>query len=1099
MADDSSPVETSSAGMGRLLATSSLQASLDALRKTIQDDITVAKQQVSATTKVTGNWVSNNQNKWNAESNSSNWRNNGGGNGSDQHTNGGHTDTTYGTNSKPSVSPYDNYILNGNNSSSGSGGGNSGNGRGTPNGGGSSLLKKGGQVLGAVAGGFVASGSAQMQDRVTMATTSQLLARTANGGGTSFTAISRGGGKNYGVFANNYTSHGLVDSATAAETVQGMGYAAQSGGFNTSLNYVRSAGLVNPGLSQAQSSAAMYSLHSASTYNSMRMLGINTIGKGGTPTSPRALAEQLLQRVNVQMRPGTNIEATIGQNSHFGSSLAAMVSSGMLDANTAQQVTDESRQILVAKQKGISYSDYNNTLNKVAKGDPTTKTNRATLARLGMSPTAANNLMAMQGHKTNQLDANLGGFVGGLDKATSVVNDFSNALTKFLRGPAGQALGYGKGMAGGIAGSTLGGAGAGAAALLSKSGLGKKVGGGILRGIGRAAKGVLGKATSTISDVAPELEGAGAIAADAAPEVASGGALAAGGAAALPIALPVAGGVAAVGVGRLATQYAMNNYLNKGQRTTVRSVGSSMASAGPLGTLTGYLTQKSWNPFNSTSNDGRDGGASAGAQTFMPDASASAWAIGTGNRMTETDGQDGGYQPTKAPLGTGGSGKSSGGGGSGKKVTGSVGAGKTASAVIAVAMKYLGVPYVWGGASPKGFDCSGLMQYSFGQIGVSLPRVATDQQRAGTAVPVSKAQAGDLVFYGGNAESGGAYHVMLYLGNCRVIEAPQPGGHVQTRSVSLSSLSSACQVLGTVGGSFGGSGGDSGSSSSGSSSAPTGPSPLWMGNNFLSFVTDELGMLGVSGASPAASSPSTSTSTSSTGSGSGTGGSSGIGTAPPSAHVSGTVSSWVSSALGIMGMDKKWAGDLDVIIKGETGGNPHAINRTDSNARAGHPSMGIMQTIMSTFKQFAMPGHNSSPYDPVSDIIAGTKYALSRYGNLDNVPGVVSERNGGAYQGYSVGSTRIDVDQTAQLHRGEMIIPAHQAEAIRSALSSNSPMSSLSRGGNATGLTIEKGAINVTLQGDGSQKNGVMVGTAVVDAITDWQRKKTIASGVYSG
>jgi uncharacterized protein YukE len=94
------------------------------------------------------------------------------------------------------------------------------------------------------------------------------------------------------------------------------------------------------------------------------------------------------------------------------------------------------------------------------------------------------------------------------------------------------------------------------------------------------------------------------------------------------------------------------------------------------------------------------------------------------------------------------------------------------------------------------------------------------------------------------------------------------------------------------------------------------------------------------------------------------------------------------------------ANDISIIIMHESSGNPEAINLTDSNAAAGDPSQGLMQTIPSTFQSYALPGYNSSITNPVDNIIAGVRYAISRYGSLSNVPGVVAVNNGQPYVGY---------------------------------------------------------------------------------------------------
>ena len=96
---------------------------------------------------------------------------------------------------------------------------------------------------------------------------------------------------------------------------------------------------------------------------------------------------------------------------------------------------------------------------------------------------------------------------------------------------------------------------------------------------------------------------------------------------------------------------------------------------------------------------------------------------------------------------------------------------------IRIAARYLGVPYVWGGASPAGFDCSGLVMYVFAQLGISLPHNAAMQFTYCTPVPRADLQAGDLVFYGSSAAT--IYHVGIYVGNDTMIDAPCTGEDVQ--------------------------------------------------------------------------------------------------------------------------------------------------------------------------------------------------------------------------------------------------------------------------------------------------------------------------------
>jgi len=90
---------------------------------------------------------------------------------------------------------------------------------------------------------------------------------------------------------------------------------------------------------------------------------------------------------------------------------------------------------------------------------------------------------------------------------------------------------------------------------------------------------------------------------------------------------------------------------------------------------------------------------------------------------------------------------------------------------------------------------------------------------------------------------------------------------------------------------------------------------------------------------------------------------------------------------------------VNLIIQKESNWNPNSVNRWDSNARRGTPSKGLMQTIDPTFRAHAVPGHNDI-FNPVHNIAAGVRYAISRYGSLQNVPGVRAMAQGGRYRGY---------------------------------------------------------------------------------------------------
>lgn len=105
----------------------------------------------------------------------------------------------------------------------------------------------------------------------------------------------------------------------------------------------------------------------------------------------------------------------------------------------------------------------------------------------------------------------------------------------------------------------------------------------------------------------------------------------------------------------------------------------------------------------------------------------------------------------------------------------------SAAKVIAAAKTYLGTPYVFGGTTHQGIDCSGLTQAAFRGAGISLPRVSADQMRSGTRVPNGQVQPGDLVGWDNSGRNVGADHVALFIGGGQIIEAARPGTVVRIR------------------------------------------------------------------------------------------------------------------------------------------------------------------------------------------------------------------------------------------------------------------------------------------------------------------------------
>ena len=97
------------------------------------------------------------------------------------------------------------------------------------------------------------------------------------------------------------------------------------------------------------------------------------------------------------------------------------------------------------------------------------------------------------------------------------------------------------------------------------------------------------------------------------------------------------------------------------------------------------------------------------------------------------------------------------------------------NAVLEIAARYVGTPYVSGGTTPAGFDCSGFTSYVYAQLGITLPRTSSAQKAAGTIVSAADAQPGDLIWSPG--------HISIYAGGDQQIDAPRPGKSVQFRSI----------------------------------------------------------------------------------------------------------------------------------------------------------------------------------------------------------------------------------------------------------------------------------------------------------------------------
>jgi cell wall-associated NlpC family hydrolase len=109
---------------------------------------------------------------------------------------------------------------------------------------------------------------------------------------------------------------------------------------------------------------------------------------------------------------------------------------------------------------------------------------------------------------------------------------------------------------------------------------------------------------------------------------------------------------------------------------------------------------------------------------------------------------------------------------------------------VQAAEREIGVPYVWGGSSPSGFDCSGLIAWAYSQVGIGLPHYSGAQYASTTHISMADIAPGDLLFYG----PGGSEHVAMYVGGGSMIEAPHTGATVSISGVRTGGLAGIGRV-----------------------------------------------------------------------------------------------------------------------------------------------------------------------------------------------------------------------------------------------------------------------------------------------------------------
>jgi hypothetical protein len=124
------------------------------------------------------------------------------------------------------------------------------------------------------------------------------------------------------------------------------------------------------------------------------------------------------------------------------------------------------------------------------------------------------------------------------------------------------------------------------------------------------------------------------------------------------------------------------------------------------------------------------------------------------------------------------------------------GKGGLRASIVENARSFVGTPYVWGGTSPRGFDCSGFVQYVYARAGIPLPRVSFQQANAGTRIPLNDLRPGDLVAWDNSSRNNGADHIAIYLGHGRIAEAPRTGIDLRVRRLGQDEGAWGSRVIG---------------------------------------------------------------------------------------------------------------------------------------------------------------------------------------------------------------------------------------------------------------------------------------------------------------
>lgn len=835
------------------------------------------------------------------------------------------------------------------------------------------------------------------------------------------------------MFENYYTAFSAQDAAQAAQIQSSQGgylpgspqYAAQRTA-NQSISYA------DPTISAAQAAGAATAFQNPSTFNRLQVLGINPINNQGV-VNIHQLAQQILALVPWyrQIKTPQQIQAELYDPAGgIYVTLQNMMSNGFLPAASYKAVQAAIGDILRAQIKGVSPAQLAKL--EAAATDQNNGTARTILNQLGIGNSLAQTQKAKVGANINTEVETLGGFTTAVKGATNALTAFRDHVNDILNFThLGGIVGGGEGLLG-------------AAGGVIKTAGGYVIGKGIvgaLRGGGSATGGIMGRAGGLFRGFGSGIgEGAGTL----------------------------GRGVASVG---------------RGTGNFFRSI------LHPNGAIPPGLQN-----LEERSDDVGPGGM-GGFGGMAPKMSSIAYSAHRGGRSFATGGGDQGQS------------KQSGQGGGASNAGGGISFIPPGPGVNSLEGETDFGPRNIGQGFHTGID---LMR---GMQGATI-RASADGQVQGAG-------------WGASGDSGYGNTVMINHGGGYVTMY----AHMATISVSRGAQVRQGQGIGTVGdtgaysrgphlhfelhingkpvdpvpyltgkhGSYSGPapGGKTGASGAAGTGADMGSASAFAnGNKYGS--TEEVDAL-ASLLSGAASVGSSGTGSQEASVGAGNSSKTGSGASQGSSgsfhyNPSQGVEQWrgdvvqMMGKLGVRNPAKSLVDRVLMQMQTESGGNPTIVNKWDSNWQAGHPSVGLMQVIAGTFREYAGPYLHTGPFsygvstNPDANIYAALNYARDRYGSWTN-----------AFHGhgYAKGAWNLPSDELAHVHKGEMIIPSKVAEAVRNELTAPG----IAGKGGGVALSFGPGSVVVHLSGAATADQGYDAGKAFVDAVYEDRRIKELARG----